>query len=208
MSSSPVLLYIVEENPEHRALLRDIVEPQGFRPRIFASSEDFLVVYERLSPGIVLLDLRLPGMGGASLVEELARRGCGWPVIILTAHGDAAEVERARTAGVIGILRKPIRSSMILTALQDARSRLAASGVDKSDTAIRSRFASLTPGQRAVLDGMREGLMNRQIARRCAISERSVTARVQQILKKTGAQSREHLIQLATTAGMLSRPHS
>src|SRR5690242_7904471 len=101
MTMPPVLVYIVEDNPEHRNLLHDIVEPLGFRPRDFVSSEELLSVYDRLSPGVILLDLRLPGMGGAALIEKLVDRGCWWPVIILTAHPNAGEVERTRKAGAI-----------------------------------------------------------------------------------------------------------
>lgn len=69
----------------------------GFRAREFVSSEEFLAVYDRLGlrSGIILLDLMLPGMDGASLVETLGRRGCWWPILILAGHPGAAEVERA-----------------------------------------------------------------------------------------------------------------
>lgn len=206
MSTPPVLVYIVEDNPEHRNLLHEIMEPQGFRARAFVSSEEFLSVYERLSPGVIFLDLRLPGMGGAALVEELVRRGCWWPIIILTAHPSEAEVERARRAGAVNILRKPIKGAVILATLEDARRQLRAARIDKPNPAIQARFSILTPGERAVLDGMREGLMNKQIATKCAVSERTVTTRVRRMLKKTGADSREHLLQLAVTAGMPVKP--
>ena len=202
MRAPPVLVYIVEDNPEQRNLLHEILEPGGFRARAFVSSEEFLTVYDRLSPGIILLDLRLPGMGGASLGEELVRRGCWWPFVILTAHPNSGEVERARKAGAIDILRKPIKSSAILAALETASRQLESSWVDKPNAAIQARFGMLTPGERAVLDGMREGLRNKQIASKCAVSQRTVTSRVRRILKKTGADSREHLLQLAVTAGM------
>lgn len=206
MSTPPVVVYIVEDNAEHRNLLHDIVEPSGFRARAFLSSEEFLSVYDRLSPGVIMLDLRLPGMGGASLMEELVRRGCWWPIVILTAHPTMAEVERARKAGAVNILRKPIKGAVILAALADARRQLGAAWVDKPNPAIRARFAMLTAGERAVLDGLRDGLLNKQIAGRCAVSERTVRTRVQRMMQKTGAGSREHLLQLAVTAGMPVKP--
>lgn len=202
MSSSPVLVYIIEGNPEHRTLLHDIVESHSFRARMFGSGEEFLTAYNRLSPGVVLLDLRLPGMGGAPFVEELARRGCSWPIIILTAHPTAREAERARKASAVDILAKPIKSSVILTALESARGKVTAPHGDEPNPAVLARFAMLKPGERAVLDGLREGLLTRQIATRCAVSERTVRARVKQMLKKTGAGSREHLVQLAGAEGM------
>lgn len=206
MSLSPVLVYIVEDDPEHRALLHDIVEPSGFRVRAFFSSEELLAAYDRLSPGVILLDLRLPGMGGASLVEELARRACWWPIVILTAHPSADEVERVRKAGVINILRKPIKGAVILDTLEDVRGKLAAVQVDKPNPGIHARFAMLTPGERSILDGLRDGLMAKQIAANCAVSERTVRARLGHMLKKTGARSREHLLQLTVTAGMPVKP--
>lgn len=206
MKSSPVLVYIVEDNLEQRILLRDVVEPAGFRARTFVSSEELLGVYDRLSPGVVLLDLRLPGMGGASLVEELARRGCWWPIIILAAHPSADDLERARKAGAANVLRKPIKGSVILDMLEDARSKLTGLQADKPNSHIERRFAMLTPGERSVLDGLREGLMFREIAANCAVSERTVRTRIQHMLKKTGARSRKHLLQLSVTARIPARP--
>ena len=206
MGSPPVLVYIVEDNPEHRTLLHDIVEISGYRARTFSSSEEFLTVYDGRSPGIIVLDLRLPGISGASLTEELVRRGCWWPVIILTAHPNADEVERARKAGAINVLRKPIKGPVVLTALKDACRQLMTARVDNPNPGLQARFAALNPGQLAVLDGMREGLLDKQIAERCGVTDRTVRLRVHRILEKTGADSREHLLQLAVTAGMPVKP--
>lgn len=206
MNTSPVPVYIVEDNPEHRVLVHDVVEANGFRVKGFVSSEEVLAVYERLAPGIVLLDLRLPGMGGAELVEELVRRGCWWPVIILTAHLNADEIARARKAGALNVLRKPIKAASIIAALEDARNQLATARVDNPHPAMQARFGALTAAERAVLDGLREGLKTKQIAARCDISERAVRARVQRILHKTGADSRAHMLQLAVTAGLPVKP--
>lgn len=206
MGSSPCLVYVVEDNREHRTLLHEIMEPAGVRARSFASSEEFLAVYDRLSPGPILLDLRLPGMGGASMIEELVRRGCSWPVIILTAHPNAAEVERVRRAGAANILCKPVKGAVILATLEDACRRLAAAWLDKPNPDIHGRFAMLTPGERAVLDGLRERLSIKEIAGRCAISDRAARARLQKMLRKMQASSREHLLQLATAAGMPVKP--
>lgn len=206
MSSSPVLVYVVEDNSEQRTLLHDIVELASFRARTFVSGEEFLAAYNRLSPGIILLDLRLPGMGGAYLAEELTRRGCRWPVIVLTAHSRADEVGRARQAGVANVLRKPIKGSVILDTLEEARSKLLASRGDAPNADIQARLAMLTPGERSVLDGMRDGLMTKEIAANCAVSERTVRARVEHMLKKTGAKSREQLVQLSVTERMPVKP--
>jgi two-component system response regulator FixJ len=202
MSASPVLVYIIEDDPEQRMMLHEIVEPRGFRARTFGCGEDFLTVYHRLSPGIILLDLKLPGISGGGLMEELVRRGCWWPASILTAHPEASEVERALRAGAIGVLHKPIKGAAILAMLEDARKRLTASRVEKPNPGIQARFATLTPGERAVLDGLRAGLLVKQIAAQCGVSERTVRSRVKRILQKTGADSREHLLQLAVTAGL------
>lgn len=208
MSTSPVLVYIIEDNPEHRTLLHEIMEPSGFRAREFVSGEEFLAVYDRLRlpAGIILLDLMLPGMDGASLVENLGGRGCWWPIVILTGHPGAAQVERALKAGALDVLRKPMKGALILAALERARSRLTVSQVDKPNPGILARFETLKPGERCVLEGMRGGLMDKQIATKCGVSERTVRTRVQQMLKKMGADSREHLLQLAVTAGMPVKP--
>lgn len=206
MSSPPVLVYIVEDDPQHRTLLHDIVEISGYRARTFGASEEFLTVYDSLPPGIMVLDLKLPGIGGASLAEELVKRGCWWPIIILTAHPDAGEVERARRAGAVNVLRKPIKGTLVLTALKDACRQLITARVDNPNPGLQARFASLNPGLLAVLDGIREGMLDKQIAERCGVTDRTVRSRVRRILEKTGADSREHLLQLAVAAGMPVKP--
>lgn len=206
MNTPPALVYIVEDNPEHRNLLHDLAEPLGFRARDFVSSEEFLAVYDRLSPGIIILDLRLPGEGGASLMETLVGRGCWWPVIILTAHPTAEEVDRARKAGALQVLRKPIKGPIIIGVLEEARKHLQSARIANPNPGMKARFASLNLAELAVLEGMRDGLKIKQIAAKCAISERTTRTRVQRILEKTGAGSPEHVLQLAVAAGMPVKP--
>jgi len=206
MNTPPALVYIVEDNPEHRTLLHDLVEPQGFRVRDFVSGEELLAVYDRLSPGIVILDLRLPGVGGASLMETLVDRGCWWPIIILTGHPNAEEVDRTRKAGALQILRKPIKGPIIIAVLAEARKHLESARIANPNPGMKARFATLEPGELAVLEGMRDGLKIKQIAAKCAISERTARTRVQRILEKTGAGSPEHVLQLAVAAGMPVKP--
>lgn len=206
MNTPPALVYIVEDNAEHRNLLHDLVEPLGFLARDFVSSQELLSVYDRLSPGIVILDLRLPGEGGASLMETLVGRGCWWPFITLTAHPTADEAERARKAGALQVLRKPIKAPVIIAVLEEARKHLQSARIAHPNPGMKARFASLDPGELAVLEGMRDGLKNKQIAARCGISERTTRTRVQRILEKTGAGSPEHVLQLAVAAGMPVKP--
>ena len=207
MSNPPVLVYVVEDDPEHRNLLHDIAEGAGYRPRTFASGEELLKVFDRLSPGVLLLDLKLPGIRGGFLAEHLVRKkGCWWPAIILTGHPEAEEVERARKAGVINVLRKPIKAPPLLAMLEEARKRLVSSRVENPNPGLQARIESLTPDELAVLDGLREGLQEKQIADKCDISERTVRTRIDRILEKTGAHSRPHLLQLVVTAGLPVRP--
>jgi DNA-binding response OmpR family regulator len=152
MSTPPVPVYIVEDNPGQRMLVHDVLETTDFRPRDLVSSEEMLAVYERLSPGIILLDLRLPGMGGASLVEELVRRGCWWPIIIVTARPDAGEVERVRKAGAINTLCKPLRGPAVIAALEDARKHLASARVENPQSCDPGAICDL---QAAGADGAR-----------------------------------------------------
>lgn len=206
MSSSPVLVYVIVDKREQPTLLRELLEARDFRARTFASGEEFLAVYDCLLPGIILLDLRLPGMGGAFLLEELSRRGCWWPVLVMTGDTGTDEMERARHAGAINVLRKPIEGSVILEALKGARDKLAGTQVERRVAGGQGCLAMLTPGELSVLNGLRGGLPTRKIAANCAVSERTVRARLEHMLKKAGAKSRADLLQLTVPKGEPVKP--
>jgi FixJ family two-component response regulator len=166
-SSHPVV-YIVDDDSGVRDSLGILLRLHGYAVASFESGEAFLASLDQpctRPSGVVLLDLRLPGMSGAQVQMELAARNLPWPIVILTAHGDVASARNALKAGASDFIEKPIQEPVLLAALEQGmtQQRAAASdAVRKAD--LERRLSRLTPREREVLAMIVEGRHNREVA--------------------------------------------
>jgi len=117
---SAEVVSIVDDDASLRRSLRNLLTSAGLRVQTFASAEIFLESEARTITGCLLLDLRMPGMGGLGLLRHLTASASRIPVIILTAHGDAETRERSLRAGAIAFLEKPVQSAMLIDAVRSA----------------------------------------------------------------------------------------
>jgi FixJ family two-component response regulator len=120
MAERRIKVYIVDDDLSVRLSLSALLSAHGLLPRAFASAEEFLAAYKETRDACLLLDLRMPGMGGMALQQELINRQAHLPVIILTAHGDVPLAVEAMKAGAIDFIEKPGSEEHILNAIQDA----------------------------------------------------------------------------------------
>jgi two-component system, LuxR family, response regulator FixJ len=197
-------IFIVDDDAAIRDSLRVLLESVGFAAvTTFASARDFL---ERATPepgDCVLVDVRMPEMGGLELQAELAQRGSGVSVIVMTGHGEVPMAVRAMKAGAVDFLEKPIAEDLLLDcvrrglALGAARSRQAE---ETSET--DRRLKSLTPREREVLQGMVEGRPNKIIAHDLGISPRTVEIHRARVMEKMEARSLSALVRMALAAGV------
>ena len=111
---------IVDDDPSLRRSLRNLLTSAGLRVETFESAEVFLESGSRDNTGCLVLDLRMPGMGGLGLLRHLAASSSHIPVIILTAHGDDDTRQRSLQAGAIAFLKKPVRGAALLDAVRSA----------------------------------------------------------------------------------------
>lgn len=190
-------VYIVDDDAGVRDSLEILLRLHGYAPVSFASGEDFLDEVAGRSSGVVLLDLRLPGMSGAQVQAELAARGVPWPVVMLTAHGDVASARNALKAGASDFIEKPIQEPVLLAALEQgaAQQRATASdGARKAD--VERRLARLTPREREVLAMVVEGRHNREVAQVLGISPRTVEVYKARVMDKLDVDRLPDLIRL------------
>jgi FixJ family two-component response regulator len=146
----------------------------------------------------VLLDLRLPAMSGAQVQGELAQRGLRWPVIMLTAHGDATSARNALKAGASDFIEKPIEEPVLLAALAAAMAERDAMDAARTRREEASRrFERLTPREREVLAMVVAGRHNREVARALGISPRTVEVYKARLMDKLGVERLPELIRLA-----------
>lgn len=186
---------IVDDDPEMRSALGSLLRVEGFCPQGFASSQAVLDAPLPDRECCLIADVRLPGIGGLELYEQLKRRGDEIPVVFMTGHPDVALSVRAMKAGAMDFLPKPFGDQQMIDAVDAAlafdrdRRELA-----HRHRAVAERFAALTGRERQVMEGVVRGLMNKQIAWELEISEITVKLHRSSLMKKMQLRSVPDLV--------------
>ena len=192
------VVYVVDDDRAVRLSLENLLESAGYTVRSFASADDY-VARERIdAPSCLILDVRLKGRSGLEFQRELVRSGETQPVIFITGHGDVPMSVAAMKAGAIEFLTKPFRDQDLLDAVytaieRDARQRDEARAFEQ----ILSRYTTLSPREREVMDLLATGLMNKQIAERLELSQVTVKMHRAQILQKLEVNTLADLVRIA-----------
>ena len=189
------LIHLVDDDPAVREGLALLIGTIGLRVQPWDDPQRFLEQFDRQAIGAIVLDLRMPGLGGLQVLEQLAAQGADQPVIMLTGHGTVALCRRAFKGGAAEFLEKPVDDQQLLDALQAAvrshvrsRQRLAA------DRGARERHAQLSPREREVLGLIVEGLTNKEIGRALGLSPRTVETHRANLFEKLDVDSLALLI--------------
>lgn len=204
MNAMPTI-HLVDDDAAVRDALSMLLEVSGFRVATYAGGEAFLTACGVVrSPACLILDVRMPGMSGPELHQELNRRGIHLPVIFLTAHGDIPTSVAAIKAGAMDFLTKPVEGGLLIDRV---RAALAADAQQQSHRdeldALRSRYASLTDRERDVLVLVVAGRSSKEIARVLDISHRTVETHRTRIMQKMSARSAVDLATMAQGLGLL-----
>jgi FixJ family two-component response regulator len=192
---SPPVVFFVDDDQAVRDGLALLLEAAGLNVQSFESAEAFLRGYDPRRGGCLVLDVRMPGMSGPQLHEELVRRGWSLPVIFLTAHGDIPMSVRAIKAGAVDFLTKPVAGADLLERVDSAlQYQRELSDRDMADEARKQCLARLTLRETEVLELALAGHSNKAIGRQLHISFRTVEIHRSRIMQKTGAAN---LLELA-----------
>jgi FixJ family two-component response regulator len=190
-------IFIVDDDEDLRNSLKSLMESAGLPAEVFPSAEAFLAMYTDTRPGCLLLDVRMPGMGGLRLLEHLHTVGSPLPVIVFTGHGDVPMAVQALKCGAYDFVEKPAGGSLILARVRDA---LAANREKCAQEATRlafgQRLAQLSPREREVLERVVAGASNRTIAREMGISDRTIEKHRENMMVKMRASSLAALIRM------------
>jgi FixJ family two-component response regulator len=174
MTGTPVI-HIVDDDPSFRTAISRVLKVSGYEVADYESAACFLRAIESARPGCIVLDVRMPALGGLQLQDELVRRSNGWPIIFMTGHGDIPTTVRAIKAGAEDFLSKPVSRRILLEAIERALVRHAAMR-RKQDQLDFLRSLISTLRESAVFALMVRGKPNKQIAHLLGTSERTVKA--------------------------------
>ena len=197
------LVHVVDDEEPVRRSLDFLLRTSGFRVERWADGESFLKGAKRDQPACVLLDIRMPGMDGLQVQEEMARRGLNLPVIVLTGHGDVATAVRAMQAGAVDFLEKPFERERLLQAIEVARRRAGSQAAQRDhERWAQTQVAALTEREREVLDGLACGYPNKTVAYDLGISSRTVEVYRANVMSKLEVTNFADALRIAFAAGL------
>jgi FixJ family two-component response regulator len=194
------LVHIIDDDDAVRSGLGSLVRSVGNDARLYGSTSEFLGSEIPAVPSCLLLDVRLPGTNGLDFQASLHKLGILLPIILMTGYGDIQMSVRGMKAGAIDFLTKPLRHQDVLDAVAAALARdRVRRREDAGISAIRQRYATLTPRERQVIALVTAGKMNKQIAGDLRLSEITVKMHRGSVMKKMGARTLADLVKLAET---------
>ena len=187
---------VVDDDEAMRDSLRWLLESAGFRVSSYPSAERFLAGYRPGSSSCLVLDVRMPGLTGLELQQELNRRGTPLPIIFVTGHGDVPMAVDALKNGAFHFLEKPFKGERLLELIEQASSLGAPADAERAQRrCAAARLATLTQREREVMDLVVLGRKNRQIAETLGISVKTVEAHRAKAMEKMDCSSVAELVQ-------------
>jgi two-component system response regulator FixJ len=206
MPSDPTV-FVVDDDPAVRDSLRWLLQSVGLPVKTHATAEEFLASYDPSAPGCLVLDLRMPGMGGLNLQEELAARRMTLPVIMITGHAEVPAAVRAMKTGAIDFIEKPFSDELLLDRIRRAiQADLQAREAQAQHAEVARRYGLLTPRERQVMACVVAGKANKVIAAELGLSVKTVEVHRANVMHKMAVDSIAELVRLALLISPDSRP--
>ncbi|RYH06797.1 response regulator transcription factor [Tropicimonas sp. IMCC6043] len=196
------VIHIVDDDRAAREGLDFLLSSLGLTVASHASAANLLERIGDTLVGCILADVRMPGMTGLELLDELGRRDCPLPVIMITGHGDVPMAVRAMRAGAMDFFEKPVNGMALVERINEAlrlsRDRAAAAR-DRSD--LMARVERLSAREAEVARGVLAGKQNKVIAADLGISQKTVEIHRHNAMDKLNASSAAELVRLLVAAG-------
>ena len=197
MKNEMATVMVVDDDAGMRNAMRSLLKSVGLPCTLFASAQEFLASYQPSQQGCLVLDIRMPGMSGLELQQQLNMRGAVIPVIFMSGHADIPMAVEAMQHGAFDFLQKPFRDQELLDRVHralardmDNRARL------RHTDRIRERLATLSPREREVLDLVTQGKANKMVAGDLGVSQRTVEIHRAHVMQKMEAGSLAELVRM------------
>jgi len=189
------LIHLIDDDAAVRDSLALLIGTVGLRVQAWADPLAFINGFDRQGIGAIVLDVRMPGISGLTVLDDLVTQGVDQPVILLTGHGTVEMCRRAFKSGAAEFLEKPVNDEQLLEALQHAvRQHVKSRERNQADRQARERHAQLSEREREVLGLIVAGLTNKEIGRALTLSPRTVETHRANLFAKLEAESLAQLI--------------
>lgn len=195
-------IHIIDDDLAVRESLALLLKSAGLASVLHESPRSFLEC-DPQPPFCVVSDIRMPGMSGIDLLEEMNARRIQAPVILMTAFADVPLAVKAMKLGAVDFIEKPFDDELMICAVRAALARRIAPLTDDAEAVMaREKLASLTGRERDVLAGMMKGKLNKTIAYELGLSVRTVETHRSNLMTKSGVDSLSELIRLSLLADL------
>lgn len=203
-SATQQLVYVVDDDPAMLDSTVWLLESVGLAAVPFTSGREFLEHCDPSRNACVLLDVRMPGMGGLNVQEELRQREIDLPLIFVSGHADVPIVVRAFKAGAVDFIEKPYNEQLLLDSVQQALNRAGSRQRQGAGQArVMERLESLTPREKDVLLPLVRGYTNREIAEQLGVSIKTIDLYRSRVMKRMQAEHLPALVGMAIAAGLV-----
>lgn len=190
-------VFIIDDDPDMCNSLKWLLESVQLRIEIYYSGTSFLESYDPNRRGCLLIDMRMPGMSGLQLLDQLNERRNPMPVIIISAHGDIPLAVRAMKAGAVDFISKPFNEQSLVERVQELIARDShRCPIDNQSSNYIQRFESLTSREREIMEQIIAGKLNKQIAHSLEISIKTVEQHRARLMDKMQVRSLAELIKM------------
>ncbi len=194
-------VFIVDDDPAIRFAMQALMDSVNLAHEIFPSGDEFLENVDDHRAGCLVLDIRMPGLGGLELQEELIKRGSALPIIFITGHGDVPMAVDAMQKGAVDFIQKPFRDQDLLDRVREAlRTDQERREEQQKHAEVAERLARLTNREREVFDLVVTGKPNKVIAYELGVSQRTVEIHRARVMEKMQARSLADLVKMHMTA--------
>ena len=202
MKNANSTIHIVDDDPGMLKYLSDLVNTLNYKSQTYESANDFLNHYEGEGLGCLILDLRLPGISGLELHQQLPEHGIDLPVIMISGFGDISTAVKAMKSGVLDFLEKPFKGQELLELIHNAINQHKEIR-EKSNTLniAQTRIDSLTKREKQVMELVVVGMLNKDIAKELEISIKTVEVHRANVMDKMSAKSVADLVRMSLDVG-------
>ncbi|WP_296509402.1 response regulator [Rhodoferax sp.] len=189
------LIHLIDDDEAVRSSLALLISTVGLRVQPWGDPQTFIDSFDREGIGAIVLDVRMPGISGLTVLDTLMAQKVDQPVIMLTGHGTIDMCRRAFKSGAAEFLEKPVDDERLLEALQTAvRQHVQSRQRNQADRVTRQRYAQLSEREREVLGLIVSGLTNKEIGRALNVSPRTIETHRANLFAKLEIESLAQLV--------------